>query len=106
MGASRPFIIRTFTLMGIFSAVRGCILGGVSGCIISSVTPYVTSHFKDWFGVELLNGDIYFINYVPSRLNPADVAMVILCALIMSFIASIYPAIRASKIKPALELTL
>ena len=68
MGASKRLIVRCFTLMGVFSAIRGCVYGTLLGCTLSYFTPYVTSNFKQWFGIELLNEDIYFINYVPSEL--------------------------------------
>ena len=104
MGASKRLIVRCFTLMGVFSAIRGCVYGTILGCTLSYFTPYVTSNFKQWFGIELLNEDIYFINYVPSVLQLFDVAVVIFCAIMMSFLASVYPAKRASKIQPAQEL--
>ena len=104
MGASKRLIVRCFTLMGVFSAIRGCVYGTILGCTLSYFTPYVTSHFKQWFGIELLNEDIYFINYVPSELQLFDVAVVIFCAIMMSFLASVYPAKRASRIQPAQEL--
>ena len=106
MGAKKALIIKSFTLMGVLSAIKGCIYGGVAGSLLSLCIPYVTSHFKDWFGIELLNEDIYFINFVPSRLMISDVLIVVGCAVVMSFIASIYPAIKASKIAPAKELNL
>ena len=101
MGAKKALIIKSFTLMGVLSAIKGCIYGGVAGSLLSLCIPYVTSHFKDWFGIELLNEDIYFINFVPSSLMISDVLIVVGCAVVMSFIASIYPAIKASKIDPA-----
>ena len=106
MGAKKALIIKSFTLMGVLSAIKGCIYGGVAGSLLSLCIPYVTSHFKDWFGIELLNEDIYFINFVPSSLIISDVLIVVGCAVVMSFIASIYPAIKASKIDPAQELNL
>lgn len=106
MGAKKALIIKSFTLMGVLSAIKGCIYGGVAGSLLSLCIPYATSHFKDWFGIELLNEDIYFINFVPSSLMISDVLMVVGCAVVMSFIASIYPAIKASKIDPAQELNL
>lgn len=106
MGAKKALIIKSFTLMGVLSAIKGCIYGGVAGSLLSLCIPYVTSHFKDWFGIELLNEDIYFINFVPSSLMISDVLKVVGCAVVMSFIASIYPAIKASKIDPAQELNL
>lgn len=106
MGAKKALIIKSFTLMGVLSAIKGCIYGAVAGSLLSLCIPYVTSHFKDWFGIELLNEDIYFINFVPSSLMISDVLIVVGCAVVMSFIASIYPAIKASKIDPAQELNL
>ena len=106
MGAKKALIIKSFTLMGVLSAIKGSIYGGVAGSLLSLCIPYVTSHFKDWFGIELLNEDIYFINFVPSSLMISDVLIVVGCAVVMSFIASIYPAIKASKIDPAQELNL
>ena len=106
MGAKKALIIKSFTLVGVLSAIKGCIYGGVAGSLLSLCIPYVTSHFKDWFGIELLNEDIYFINFVPSSLMISDVLIVVGCAVVMSFIASIYPAIKASKIDPAQELNL
>lgn len=106
MGAKKALIIKSFTLMGVLSAIKGCIYGGVAGSLLSLCIPYVTSHFKDWFGIELLNEDIYFINFVPSSLMISDVLIVVGCAVVMSFIASIYPAIKAPKIDPAQELNL
>ena len=106
MGAKKALIIKSFTLMGVLSAIKGCTYGGVAGSLLSLCIPYVTSHFKDWFGIELLNEDIYFINFVPSSLMISDVLIVVGCAVVMSFIASIYPAIKASKIDPAQELNL
>ena len=106
MGAKKALIIKSFTLMGVLSAIKGCIYGGVAGSLLSLCIPYVTSHFKDWFGIELLNEDIYFINFVPSSVMISDVLIVVGCAVVMSFIASIYPAIKASKIDPAQELNL
>ena len=106
MGAKKALIIKSFTLMGVLSAIKGCIYGGVAGSLLSLCIPYVTSHFKDWFGIEFLNEDIYFINFVPSSLMISDVLIVVGCAVVMSFIASIYPAIKASKIDPAQELNL
>ena len=106
MGASKGLIVRSFTLMGVFSAIRGCVFGTVLGCTLSYLTPYITSNFKQWFGIELLNEDIYFINYVPSQLQVFDVVIVVFCAILMSFLASVYPAKRASKIQPAQELNI
>ena len=106
MGATNATIVRSFTFMGLLSAIRGCTLGTIIGCALSFITPYVTAHFKAWFGIELLNEDIYFINFIPTRLMSFDVVLVVSCALLMSVLASIYPAIKASLVDPAKEINL
>lgn len=106
MGARRSTIRRAFTLMGILTALKGAVLGVIFGCAIAEFTPLVTANFKAWFGIELLNENVYFINYVPSVLNFTDVVLVVCCALLMGALASIYPAHKASKVNPASELNL
>jgi len=48
-----------------------------------------------------LSGDVYFISYLPSQLLWSDVIVVVSSALVLSFLATIYPAIKASKVEPA-----
>lgn len=106
MGASSLLIIKTFTWMGLLSAFKGCTIGGLLGCVIALLTPFVTAHFKAWFGFELLNENVYFINFIPTKLSYFDVLLVIFCATFMSTLASIYPALKASKVDPAKELSM
>ncbi len=51
--------------------------------------------------MELLSADVYFIDHIPSQLNMSDVYITVITALIMSLLATIYPAWRATKIEPA-----
>lgn len=104
MGASRTLIIKAFTLMGMLSSLKGCIFGTLFGCIFASIIPSFTDYLKEHFGIELLNEDVYFINFVPSILNYGDVLLVVTFTIMMSFIASIYPALRASLVNPASEI--
>lgn len=96
MGADRKFIIKTFTLMGLLSCFKGCAYGIIAGTIISLLTPYVTENFEKWTSIQLLNEDVYFINFVPTSINITDIVIVGLCALIMGTLAALYPAIKAA----------
>ncbi len=106
MGMRRNQIVGIFTLMGIFSGIRGTFIGITIGCIISSLLSPITQNFEKFFGFTLLNEEIYFINFIPSMLSFTDVLLVSFCAIFMSALASIYPAMKASKIDPANELTI
>lgn len=52
-------------------------------------------------GHKFLNADVYFIDYLPSQLQSDDVLMVCGAALILSFLATLYPAWRAARTQPA-----
>ena len=52
-------------------------------------------------GIHFLNADVYFIDYLPSQLLLADVLMVCAAALLLSFLATLYPAWRAARTQPA-----
>ena len=103
-GSTRGLIIRTFTVMGVISGACGTFIGVIVGCILSLTLTPVLSFIESIFNIKLLNPKIYFIDFIPSQLLISDVIMVACCALCMSFIASLYPAVKASKIKPAQEL--
>lgn len=105
MGASRGLIARTFSVMGMALGASGTLIGVIGGCLVSLYLTPVIGFIENIFNVKLLNPQIYFIDFIPSQLLVSDVIMVAGCALGMSFIASLYPAVKASNINPAKELS-
>lgn len=106
MGMPRSQIVRTFSLMGIITGFYGTLFGLIPGILLSLSLRPITSSWKEWFGFDLLNEDVYFINFIPSELSFIDVLIVVLASLLMSWLAAIYPAMRASRVQPAQELNL
>ena len=106
MGMPRSQIVRTFSLMGIITGLYGTLFGLIPGILFSLSLRPTTSSWKEWFGFDLLNEDVYFINFIPSDLSLIDVLIVALASLLMSWLAAIYPAMRASRVQPAQELNL
>jgi lipoprotein-releasing system permease protein len=51
--------------------------------------------------MHFLSADVYFIDYIPSQVNLPDVYITLITALVMSLVATIYPAWRATKVEPA-----
>ena len=99
LGASPSTITRIFMVQGTVIGVVGTITGTILG-VISALS---ISHLIDWLnsalGLHLF--DAYFINYLPSYLRWQDVVIIVGLSLLLSFIATIYPALRAAKIQPA-----
>ncbi len=105
MGAKRGLILKAFTCCGLLSGMRGTLYGLVFGCLISEgLTPF-TVVLKE-YSITLLNPDIYFVSFIPAELKLSDVVLVAACAIIMSLLASLYPALKASRIAPARELSM
>ncbi|TWH64512.1 lipoprotein-releasing system permease protein [Azomonas agilis] len=94
-------------IMGIFM-VQGCIIG-FSGTLIGAILGVIAAlNISDWmlwleriFGWRLFNADVYVINALPSELMMQDVGLVVGLALLLSFLATLYPAWRAAQTQPA-----
>ena len=101
MGASPRTILQIFMVQGLAIGFVGVAIGTVLGILAALSISDIIAWIERISGVQFLNGDVYFISYLPSQLLWTDVAMITSSALVLSFLATIYPAVRASKIQPA-----
>ena len=101
MGASPRTILQIFMVQGLAIGFVGVAIGTVLGIIAALTVSDIIAWIERISGVQFLNGDVYFISYLPSQLLWSDVAMITSSGLVLSFLATIYPAVRASKIQPA-----
>ncbi len=101
MGASAQTIMFAFIAQGLVNGVLGSFLGAFCGVYLSLNLTNIIIKLEQLMGVTFLSGDVYFINYLPSVLYLSDVYATVLTALIMSLMATIYPAWRATKVEPA-----
>lgn len=101
MGASSSTIMFAFIAQGLVNGVVGSLLGALCGVYLALNLTGIISALEQFLGITFLSGDVYFINYLPSVLQPNDVYVTVITALIMSLLATLYPAWRATKIEPA-----
>jgi len=101
MGASPITIMFSFVLQGLINGVNGCLIGGVLGVIIAKNLTGIIETIEQLLNIKVLSGDVYFIDYIPSHVIQSDVVTTIFIALTMSILATIYPALRATKVEPA-----
>ncbi|MCG9582129.1 lipoprotein-releasing ABC transporter permease subunit LolE [Vibrio tubiashii] len=105
MGATDGLVKRIFVWQGVFSGVLGSVAGSVFGVLIAlNLTPMISA-LENLIGHKFLSGDIYFVDFLPSQVNPSDVIVVSLTAITLSLFATWYPASRASKLNPAAVLS-
>ncbi|HDS5479679.1 lipoprotein-releasing ABC transporter permease subunit LolE [Serratia liquefaciens] len=105
LGAKDGFIRAIFIWYGLLSGLVGSLSGVVVGVIASLQLTNIIKGLEKLMGHSFLSGDIYFIDFLPSELHWLDVVIVLVTALVLSLLASWYPARRASRIDPARVLS-
>ena len=101
MGASSKLIMLTFIYQGLVNGILGSAIGGLCGVFLALNLADIVAFVENLCALKLLSADVYFIDHIPSQLNMSDVYTTIITALVMSLLATIYPAWRATKIEPA-----
>jgi lipoprotein-releasing system permease protein len=104
MGLKRSAVMSIFIMQGALNGLLGCSIGAVFGVTMALNLSSIASGIESLFGIELLAGGVYFIDFLPSKLQGQDVALVLSMGLLMSLVATLYPAYKASHIDPAAAL--
>ncbi len=98
LGAAPGSIVKIFmvqgTLIGVIGTVAGVVGGVVLGWNIDVVVPFI----ERLLGFKILAKDVYYISDLPSDVHMADVAVIATVSLVLSFLATLYPSWRASRI--------
>jgi lipoprotein-releasing system permease protein len=101
MGAKNSLIISVFMLQGSLNGLMGTGGGVILGVLMANNLAAVARFIEDLLGVQFLSGDVYFINFLPSELHWSEVYFTALIAIVLSILATLYPAIKAARINPA-----
>jgi len=101
MGASSRSILKIFTIEGGVIGVVGTVLGTILGLGAAFNLEKITDFVERLFGFKILSSDVYYIDKLPSQVNPLDVILIVLTAVLISLLATLYPSWRASKLDPA-----
>ena len=100
IGAGRASIMRIFFLQGASVGVIGTGAGVSLGLLITLNLPRIQRFLESATGADLFPAEIYFLSQLPARVDWGEVIVVVVMALALSFIATLYPAWRAAKIDP------
>ena len=105
LGAKDGLIRAVFVWYGLLAGLFGSVAGVVIGVVVALQLTPIINGIETLIGHQFLSGDIYFIDFLPSELHALDVIYVLVTALVLSLLASWYPARRASNIDPARVLS-
>jgi lipoprotein-releasing system permease protein len=100
MGASRSMILRIFVLSGASIGVIGTITGFVLGLVFTNNIEAIRQALQRIIGTDLFAAEIYFFTRIPARIDSGEVAAVVIMALALSFLATLYPSWRAARLDP------
>jgi len=101
MGATRSGIMKIFIFQGVIVGAIGALLGTLAGLAVALNLEKISLFVEKLFGFKILPGDVYYLSELPSQVNYGDVAIIIVGTLLISFLATIYPSWRASRLAPA-----
>lgn len=101
LGAKPATILRTFIVQGLIVGVIGTLIGLVGGLLLAHYATAIVNWYQVTFHVKLLQESVFFVDYLPSKIELSDVVIVSLVAIVLSLIAALYPAWLAFRTQPA-----
>jgi lipoprotein-releasing system permease protein len=96
MGLSSERVMRIFILQGLIIGLAGTVVGGAGGLLLANVL--------DRYQLIHIDSDVYQVAHVPFVVRPFDLAVILVSALVICFLATIYPSRQASKLDPVQAL--
>jgi lipoprotein-releasing system permease protein len=100
MGATRGMILRIFMLSGASIGIVGTIAGFFLGLGFAANIESIRQVLQHLTGTQLFDPTIYFLSQLPAKVDPTEVAVVVIMALALSFLATLYPSWRAARLDP------
>jgi lipoprotein-releasing system permease protein len=101
MGAPSRSIMRIFIIEGLIIGAVGTLLGALAGLLAAVNMESIAGFFERMLGLEVFPRDVYYLDRFPSEVNPVDVIVIVVVALMLCFLATLYPSWKASKLDPA-----
>ncbi len=100
MGATKGMIMRIFFIDGAFIGIVGTLIGLIIGILFCENIESIRQFLESLSGKELFSAEIYFLSKLPAKIDFNEVGVVAFVSLMLSFLATIYPAYRAAKYDP------
>ncbi|MFC6841567.1 lipoprotein-releasing ABC transporter permease subunit [Xanthomonas theicola] len=101
LGLSPGGVMQVFMVQGTLIGVIGTVAGVIGGIVLTLNLERILAGIEALFNIKLLPEDVYYITGLPTDMQPRDVVVITIVALLMSFLATLYPAWRAARTQPA-----
>jgi lipoprotein-releasing system permease protein len=100
MGATRNGMVKVFMTVGVTIGSVGIVLGIILGAIFLFFRQDVVNAIQTITGQNLWDPSVRFLTDLPSKTDPIEVTAIVLTALVLSFLATLYPAFKAASTDP------
>jgi lipoprotein-releasing system permease protein len=100
MGATRGAVLRIFLLSGASIGIIGTALGVLLGTAFAYNIESIRRFLQSLTGTDLFNATIYFLSKLPAIVDPVEVVLISAMSLVLTLLASLYPAWRAARLDP------
>jgi lipoprotein-releasing system permease protein len=104
MGATRGSVLRIFLIVGLSIGVVGTLIGFALGTVIALNVEAIRQAISRLLNTELFSPELYFLSRLPADMDSTETATVVIMALVLSLLATIYPAWKAARTDPVVSL--
>jgi len=104
LGMGPGDVVRVFFIQGAVIGWVGVFLGVLAGVVLAINVPTIVPVLEQWFGFQIMPGDVYYVTQIPSSLEMQDVLIISVAAFVLTSLATLYPARRAAHVNPAVAL--
>ncbi|MBT8092213.1 MAG: lipoprotein-releasing ABC transporter permease subunit [Gammaproteobacteria bacterium] len=104
LGMGPNGVVRVFFVQGAAIGWAGVFIGVLLGVVLAINVPTIAPLLEQWFGFQIMPGDVYYVTRIPSELEWLDVGVIALAAFVLTSLATLYPARRAALVNPAAAL--
>jgi lipoprotein-releasing system permease protein len=101
LGLSPRGVVAVFMTQGVLIGWIGAALGVATGVALALNVDVIVPFLEQTLGFHFMDPDVYYISSLPSEVHPGDVVRIGLAALILTFVATVYPAWQAARTQPA-----
>jgi lipoprotein-releasing system permease protein len=100
LGANRATLVWIFIFQGMLISSVGIVMGMLGGILLAHYAPWIVDVLQRLFEVQFLNENVFFLNYLPSKIEMGDVMKVVSVAWVLGILATLYPARLALQVNP------
>lgn len=100
-GLTSRSVMGIFIVLGGVIGISGTLMGTLGGVLLALNVETIVPAIEQFFGVQFMAADVYYISEVPSKLDWNDVYLIASMAFVLSLLATLYPAWQASRVNPA-----